>query len=138
MLRTRYLIIVGTLVVVGCVRRPGRHSDGSEPAGAGCLAEIKPAIVVEIRDARTGAAVAQLARGVVQDGAYSDSLIAAAWESPDPTTMFARRAANERLGLYDVRVERAGYRSWRAQDIRVGADHCGVRTVRLQARLEPL
>ena len=135
MARARYIVVGGTLALLNCVHRPSKPA---EQAGAGCLPETKPAIVVEIRDATTGAALAQLARGVVQHGAYSDSLIAARSESSDPTTMYARRAANERPGTYDVWVERVGYRDWHAYGVRVGAGPCGVSTVQLQARLRRL
>lgn len=138
MTRPLYIALLGTLVLLSCLPRRNSPATPAEPLGAGCLAEIKPAIIVEIRDARTGVPLAQLARGVVQDRAYGDSLIPAGWESQDPTTMYARRAANERPGTYEVRLERPGYHRWQAHRIRVHAGQCGVQTVRLQARLRPL
>ena len=138
MIRAHCIVLVGTLVVLSCVRRAPDYRESPEASGAGCLAEIKPAVIVEIRDEKTGAPLAQLARGVVQDGAYSDSLVAARSESTDPTTMYARRAANERHGTYEVRLERIGYRNWQAHGVRVGIGHCGVHTVWLHARLRAL
>lgn len=103
-----------------------------------CTASVEPAIVVEIRDARTGAAVAANARGAIRDGAYVDSLRPAAFTGVDTTSMFSRAAGLERAGTYDVEVVRAGYQPWRMDDVRVRRDECHVVTRHLDARLEPI
>jgi hypothetical protein len=109
-------------------------------AGAyACPAVISPAIVVEIRDARTGAPLANDAKGAVHDGAYVDSL--APYEGTGsgagPLVLFSRRAADERPGNYSVEVNHAGYRAWTRTGVRVVSGQCGVKTRRVSASLEP-
>lgn len=103
-----------------------------------CTGEMRPAIVVEIRHSRTGAALAYGARGVVRDGAYADSLAPAASSSGDPHDLYSRRAADERPGTYAVEVVHEGYQAWSATGVSVGRDACHVRTVELRADLVPL
>jgi hypothetical protein len=103
-----------------------------------CTASVEPAIVVEIRDARTGAPIAEGARGVVRDGAYVDSLAPYAFTGASPSTMYSRRAADERPGRYAVEIiHYPAYQTWTATDVRVERGECHVSTVTLQARLEP-
>jgi hypothetical protein len=109
-------------------------------APGGCSASVEPGIVVEIRDARSGAPLAGLASGMVRDGAYSDSLRPAAFSDPaDPVgSMTSRQAAPERPGRYAIEVQRAGYRPWTRTGVRVSRGACHVETARLRADLEPL
>jgi hypothetical protein len=115
-------------VVAGC---------GWPFASGGCSASLQPAIEVEIRDARTSVPLAGLARGIVRDGAYVDSLMPAAFLSPDDVagSMISRQAALERPGTYMVLIERVGYRPWVAVGVQVDGSACHVKTRRLQARL---
>ena len=106
-------------------------------SGVACTASVEPAIVVEIRDARTGAALAARARGVVRDGAYSDSLRPHEGSGPDVGDLYSCRAADERPGTYTVEIQHPDYRAWTAAGVRVGRDECHVRTRRLRASLEP-
>jgi hypothetical protein len=103
-----------------------------------CPAMISPAIVVEIRDARTGAPLANDARGAVHDGAYIDSL--APYEGTGtgagPLLLFSRRAADERPGNYSVEVNHPRYRAWTLSGVRAIAGPCGVKTRRISASLE--
>lgn len=105
--------------------------------GYSCPAVVSPAIVVEIRDAVTGAAVANDARGAVHDGTYIDPL--APYESIglDPSGLFSRRAADERPGTYSVEVNHPGYRTWTVAGVRANAGTCGVQTRRISASLQP-
>ena len=105
--------------------------------GVACTGSVEPAIVVEIRDARTGAAIAAGAQGVVTDGAYSDPLLPYESSGPAPDDLYSRRAAAERPGTYAVQVTHAGYQPWSAAGVQVGRDVCHVRTRRLKATLQP-
>ena len=102
-----------------------------------CTAEMRPGIVVEIRDGGTGAALAYDARGIVRDGAYADSLQPAMSSSADPHDLYARAAAHERAGTYSVEVVHPGYATWTAAGIRVEGGVCHVQTVTLHASLTP-
>lgn len=99
---------------------------------------ISPAIVVEIRDARTGAPLANDARGAVHDGAYVDSLTPyeGTGTGAGPLVLFSRRAADERPGNYSVEVNHPGYRAWTLAGVRAIAGKCGVKTRRISASLE--
>ena len=92
-----------------------------------------PGIVVEIRDATNGRAIADLAKVIVQDGAFTDSLRPAESSSPQLADLFSRHAAFERAGTYSVHVERTGYSSWDTVGIEVAKGVCHVSTQRLQA-----
>jgi hypothetical protein len=111
----------------------------SNPFGGAysCPAVITPAIVVEIRNARTGAPLANGAKGAVHDGPYVDSLIPYEGIGLDPTSLISRRAADERPGTYAVEVNHPGYRTWSVAGVRAVAGQCGVRTHRISASLEP-
>jgi hypothetical protein len=105
-----------------------------------CTTSIEPAIVVEIRDSRTGAPLAGLARGVVREGTiYVDSLKPGDFSDANNVqgTMVSRVGAYERAGVYDVEVERDGYQRWTASSIRVGRGECHVETATVQANLVP-
>ncbi len=103
-----------------------------------CPTYVSPAIVVEIRDARTGAPLANGATGAVHDGAYVDSLVPHGSTGPGIETLVSMSAAYGRAGTYDVEVNRAGYRSWTVAGVRVTRETCGVRTRQVSASLEPL
>ena len=111
----------------------------SNPFGGAysCPAVITPAIVVEIRNARTGAPLASGAKGAVHDGSYVDSLIPYEGIGLDPTALISRRAADERPGTYAVEVNHPGYRTWSVGGVRAVAGKCGVSTHRISASLEP-
>jgi len=98
-----------------------------------CTTEVVPGVVVEIRDADDDTPLAAGARGAVHDGGFTDSLRAHAGTGEQ---MLSRAAADERPGLYTVRVEHAGYAEWVATGVRVREDGCHVATAELSARLE--
>jgi hypothetical protein len=102
-----------------------------------CTASVEPAIVVEITDARSGLPLALNATGTVRDGQFIDSLRPYEFQGPDPSTMFSRRAADERAGLYNVELAVAGYQPWIARNVRVPDGGCHVNTQTLSARLQP-
>jgi hypothetical protein len=96
-----------------------------------CTDEARSTLSVEVRDARTGAPAAQGARGILREGAYSDSLHAAT------ESLLIAHATFERPGTYDVTVEKAGYLTWTERGVQVTADACHVRSRTITARLEP-
>jgi hypothetical protein len=103
-----------------------------------CTADLRPAVIVEIRDAATNAPLALEASGVVREAAYTDSLRPAEGLTADPSTLYSRAAAHERPGVYSVEVKRPGYATFGVNDVRVDRDVCHVRTVRVQAALVAL
>lgn len=121
--------IAGSLALAGC-------SVFTDPDPVICTAHLEPGIVVEIRDAQTGAALAYGARGAVHEGTFVDSLMPAESSSSDLRDLISRAAAHERPGTYMVEVVHDGYQPWRASAVRVEEGVCHVRQVRLQARLE--
>lgn len=114
--------------------------------GYACTAESVPGLSVRVLDAATGAPLACSAVLVARDRGFTDSVSVATWlgRPPSDTTGTCAlwpaadvlSAAHERPGVYEVRVERAGYRPWTRTGVRVTADRCHVRTVHLDARLE--
>ena len=103
-----------------------------------CTGEVVPGVVVTVRDAETGVAVAFGATGRVQDGSYVGELSPYERSGSDLSTLFSLRGADERPGTYEVFVEREGYAPWSTSGVRVTAGTCHVRTVRVQSELTPL
>ena len=98
-----------------------------------CQMILRPAIVVEVRDARTDAPSAGGATLVVRDGAYADSAQGAPATGSDASLLIS--AAPGRPGTYDVLVRKAGFRDWTAENVKAREGKCGVETTRLVARL---
>jgi len=95
-----------------------------------CLAAASIAVVIDVQDSLSGASIADNARGVAQAGAYLDSL----WLTAPPP----RLIGGNRLGTYDVIVERAAYRQWTRSGVVVSRQgQCGnVIPVQLTALLQ--
>lgn len=123
-------LVLGSAGLAGC-QNP--FADGYS-----CPAVMSPAIVVEIRDARTGAPLANDARGAVHDGAYVDSLTPyeGTGTGAGPLLLISRRAADERAGTYSVQVTHPGYLTWTLGGVRAVVGQCGVKTHRLSVSLE--
>jgi hypothetical protein len=96
-----------------------------------CTDEARSTLVLEVRDARTGAPAAQGARGTLREGTYSDTLVATS-----PLHLNAMETW-ERPGRYDITVEKAGYRTFTRTGVEVGKDACHVRTRTVEVGLEP-
>ncbi len=127
--KARFLVVFTVVTLTGC-KNPFGGPDL-------CPAVVNPAIVVEIRDAGTGAPLANGARGAVHDGAYVDSLTPYESTGPGIETLVSLSGAHGRSGTYAIEVNRAGYRPWTAAGVRVVEESCGVRTRRVSASLEP-
>jgi hypothetical protein len=107
-----------------------------DSSGPVCLPVERLAVEVEVRDAQTGALRADSARGVAQDGTFTDSLLIVRYEGADIVPA-ALGGAYGRPGTYTLRIERPGYQLWDTAGLRVIADECGPITVHLLARLSP-
>jgi hypothetical protein len=94
------------------------------------------AIVVQVRDAVTGAPLAEGARGAIRDGGYVDSLRPPNSDASGRLLTLAGGAG--RAGTYDVTVVYAGYQEWRQRGVVVSTDGCGVAGRLLHADLQPL
>jgi hypothetical protein len=103
-----------------------------------CPQWFLPAIEVEIRDARTGSAIAWDARGVVRDGAYVDSLYPYKSMGLDLSVgLYSRAAADERPGTYSVEVVHPSYQTWTASGVTARRGKCNVETHVLRANMQP-
>ena len=124
----RALIVAVSLFALaeGC-----RAADHTGPV---CSPTLGEAVAVIVRDAETGAPLATEARGVVQEGAYVDSLRLEPLQRPTQWTLVG---GGDRAGTYTVAVERQGFRPWQRSGVVVGRGACGVETVTLTADLEP-
>jgi hypothetical protein len=105
---------------------------GCDTEPAACTEEVRPGVVVEIRDAFDDTPLANEARGVVQDGSFIDSL--RPYGSVENGTLVSRAAAAERPGTYEVTVQREGYLPWVGGAV-VRHDACHVETVVLSVYL---
>lgn len=98
-----------------------------------CPAVVEPAVVVEIRNARTGAPEADSALGVLRDGDYVDTMrVAGVTSEGRPLSL---QGAMERAGTYDVQIEKQGFRPWTRESVTVESGECGPQTRRLTAEL---
>jgi hypothetical protein len=119
---SRLPFIFGTAVLI----------TGCYPFTGVCTTDIRYGIVVEVRDAVSGAVVADGARLIVREGEYVETV-----DGPPVPGLPYLQAAAERPGTYSVTVEKAAYQVWTRTDIRVRDTDCHVSTVRLEARLQP-
>jgi hypothetical protein len=95
-----------------------------------CTTDVRPAIVVQVRDAATQAPAASGATGTLRDGSFGTVI------RPDPgENALGMRGAEERPGTYAVTVDKPGYQQWKQENVRVRDGSCHVRTVTLQASL---
>lgn len=97
-----------------------------------CTTDPKPTMRIEVLDAGTGAPLMG-STGAIRDGDYDEELT-----SMDGSNYLWAGGVSGRAGTYDVTVQREGYATWSREDVRVSANQCGVRTVDLTARLEPV
>lgn len=105
-----------------------------------CTAGWVPGIWVSVLDAESGAPIACGAVAWVTDGAYTDTLRTSDCTLPDSLRSGGMSGGDDRPGIYDVHVERAGYHPWDRAGVHVIRRRCDchVQRVTLEARLEPL
>lgn len=92
------------------------------PLLAGCAEDslAVPGLVIEIRDASTGAPAAYDATVVVRDGSYADTIRGSDHIIPEHRTQVASVwAAENRIGTYDVTILHPEYQTWHQEGIRV-------------------
>ncbi len=120
----RHLTLAPGVALSGCVDNLAICVDaGSEVA-----------IVVQIRDAVSGAPLAAGARGAIRDGEYVDSLRSPTTDASSGLTL---TAGPGRAGTYDVTVVHPGYQPWHQTGVVVSDNSCGVASRLLHADLEP-
>ena len=69
-----------------------------------CTTSVEPAIRVEVRDAATGAFIADIARGVARDGDFEDSLRVIGATGGNPSIGTTLGGADERPGTYAIHL----------------------------------
>ena len=109
---------------------------GCDDDGLFCTSESVPGIVVEVRDAATGAPAACGATAWLISGSWSEVRVAD-WgcDLPDSLQSPYLQGAYERRGVYTVLIIKDGYAPWSHSGIEVLGDRCHVRTVKLKAML---
>ncbi len=117
----RILLLLAALCSLPACNNP---FDSSDPIF--CTMDIKPAIVVRIRDSVSKLPITEGATGYVREGSYLDSL---------RTYAGTGQAASERRGVYTVVVMNNGYQTWKKDGVRVRRNQCHVETVTLNADL---
>jgi hypothetical protein len=100
-----------------------------------CTTSVEPSIVVEVRDAVTGANLTTGARGAIRQGSFVDSLRVHSWMGGEVRT---RAAGQEHAGTFRVTVEHDGYVPWVRNGVVVEEGACHVRTVSVVAELVPV
>ncbi len=101
-----------------------------------CVDVPVAAISVLVRDSASGAPAASGAQLLVRDGAYADSTaFPPGHPELDAAPLFG---AENRPGIYQVTVRKAGYWDWVRSGVKVTEGRCNVNTVRLTARLQQL
>jgi hypothetical protein len=100
-----------------------------------CTQELRPAVMVQVKDSLTNVGTASGASLVVRDAAFTDS-VAVPNARPDLND-WVLAAAGERAGVYQVTVSKPGYAKWVQSNVRVTKNQCHVNTVNLTALLQP-
>lgn len=97
-----------------------------------CPRVLTPSVQVTALDSLTNVNVTPGATLVLQHSAGVDSVTV-------PTVPLTSAHVGEgRSGTFTLRVRRAGYRVWEKTGVQVEAEECGVKTVDVTARLEPI
>jgi hypothetical protein len=111
---------------------------GNGDDGFGCTAEVRPGIIVSVINARTGQPIYLNATATLQEGTYTETMRAYNTELVGGiVAAFQYVGADERAGIYTVRVTVPGYIPWERRNVVVTEDVCHVNTVTLRAELEP-
>ncbi len=119
-LRTTFILVAAAL------------AGGCNPFTGACTTDFRYGLAVEVRDAVTGAAIADGARLIARDGDYVETV-----EGPPISGLPYLQAAGERPGRYALTVQKAGYQEWTRTNVFVRDGGCHVLEVRLEARLQP-
>ena len=123
---------VGRLAVAGALALAGACRGSTDVV---CPSIFIAPIVVQVRDAATGAPAAAGATGTIRSGGFDFTLV----PSGTGTEALELRAGAGGVGTYDVRVTKPGYQEWTRAGVRVPGGRCGpYDSVVLDARLEPL
>jgi hypothetical protein len=106
---------------------------------ATCTTDVRPGILLTVRDSVTGNAVRGLPLVIAADGTFADTFKVRT-PSVDPDTLLTPQIplAHERAGVYRVDITHRAYRPWTQSGVRVNDGDCHVQTVNLTARLRPL
>ena len=127
-------MVRAVLCMLGCA-----VASGCNLADVSCPQIAAPAVLLQIREAGTGFPAADGARGIVQDGTYSDSLRVVAWEPPAaPDTKLYMAAAFDRPGTYSVTLEKQGYQTFQQAGVVVGTNECGTEQAQITVMLVPV
>jgi hypothetical protein len=99
-----------------------------------CTQELRPALMVYVKDSLTNTGTASGASLVARDGTFKDSVaFPGARSDLDNLNL---NAAEERAGTYVVTVSKPGYATWIKSNVRVTKNECHVNTVQLTALLQ--
>lgn len=100
-----------------------------DSTGPVCTTEFVYGLNITVRDG-AGAPAAEGATGTAVDGNHTETLMVL-----DDHTLVG---AGERPGTYDITIDKVGYMTWSAENVRVTADECHVIGVSLEANLIPI
>lgn len=101
----------------------------SDPSGIVCSKELRAGLAISVTEAGSGRSLADAATVTIRADGETETLRA------NRNGVFS--GAFEQPGRYDVTVEAEGYETWQQENVVVTADECHVKTVRLDARLQP-
>ena len=102
-----------------------------------CTTDVRPGLIVEVRDSADGALAIEDVHATAQEGTYVDTLLVRTWDIRTGKGR-SRSGVHERAGTYTVTVRKPGYREWVLSDVRLTRDECHVITRQLQVRLYPV
>jgi hypothetical protein len=102
-----------------------------------CADYAAAGINVRVADSVTGAWVASGARLITMTGGVVIDSAEYPLNRPDLDSL-PLAGAWERAGVFELRVQRAGYADWTLANVTVSKDVCHVRPVRLTARIRSL
>ena len=100
-----------------------------------CTADLRPGLVVQVRDEQTNAPIAASSIVVIRDGDYVESL---AVRVEGGALALSRQGAYERAGTYTVEVSHAGYLTLGIPGVVVPRDQCHVITNTIAASMRPV
>lgn len=110
----------------------------NDPNDVACTLDIRPALTVTVRDARSDAIITAAATVFASEGSWRDSLRARGTTMVDGSPVLVTKSgADERPGTYRLDISAPGYVSRTVNGLQASAGVCHVTEVRYTARLQP-
>ncbi|HKQ96513.1 MAG TPA: hypothetical protein VJV75_01430 [Candidatus Polarisedimenticolia bacterium] len=135
-MRALILALAAAAALVACASNSDDESGSDGGTGVLCPLWIAPGVMIEVHDASTGEPAACDTKGIAESTGEIQTLDPATPCSMNPTALTLSGITH--IGLWNLTIEKAGYKPWRLDGVQVMGGVCGLIPVQLRADLEPI